>query len=47
MSYTIVADVCEGIHDCIPVCPIEGAILDEWVPELQVPAAPRGHPPWA
>jgi NAD-dependent dihydropyrimidine dehydrogenase PreA subunit len=74
MSYTIVADVCEGIGDCIPVCPvecihwadgktnekgtaytyiddetcidcgaclsacpIEGAILDEWKPELQKP----------
>jgi len=23
MSYTIVADVCEGIGDCIPVCPVE------------------------
>src|SRR5262245_46510623 len=22
-SYTIVADVCEGIADCIPVCPVE------------------------
>ncbi len=74
MAYTIVADVCEGIADCIPVCPvecihwaeaktnakgtkytyiddaacidcgaclsvcpIEGAILDEWKPELQKP----------
>jgi NAD-dependent dihydropyrimidine dehydrogenase PreA subunit len=74
MSYTIVADLCEGIADCIPVCPvecihwaegktnvkgtkytyiddstcidcgaclsvcpIEGAILDEWKPELQKP----------
>src|ERR1700730_2307726 len=72
MSYTVVTDVCEGIADCIPVCPvecmhwaegqrnakgckyvwiddnicircgaclsvcpIEGAILDEWHPELQ------------
>jgi len=23
MSYTIVADVCEGVADCIPVCPVE------------------------
>jgi NAD-dependent dihydropyrimidine dehydrogenase PreA subunit len=75
MSYTVVTDVCEGIADCIPVCPvecmhwadgkrnakgckyvwidnsicircgaclsvcpIEGAILDEWHPELQ-----KGH----
>jgi NAD-dependent dihydropyrimidine dehydrogenase PreA subunit len=74
MAYTIVADLCEGIADCIPVCPvecihwaegktntkgtkytyiddatcidcgaclsvcpIEGAILDEWKPELQKP----------
>lgn len=75
MSYTIVADACEGIADCIPVCPaecihwapegrtnakgtrytsiddgacidcgaclsvcpIEGAILDEWRPEFQEP----------
>jgi len=74
MSYTIVADICEGIADCIPVCPVEcinwassksnakgtkytyiddalcidcgaclgacpvaGAILDEWKPELQKP----------
>ena len=73
-SFTIVADTCEGIADCIPVCPvecihwakgrtnakgtkyvyidaavcidcgaclsvcpIEGAILDEWQPELQRP----------
>jgi NAD-dependent dihydropyrimidine dehydrogenase PreA subunit len=71
-SFTVVADTCEGIADCIPVCPvecihwatgqtnakgtryvyidaavcidcgaclsvcpIEGAILDEWKPELQ------------
>ena len=74
MSYTVVADICEGIHDCIAVCPeecmisthetnakstrftfiepdrctdcgaclsvcpIEGAILDNWQPALQVPA---------
>ena len=72
MSYTIVADICEGVADCIPVCPtncmhrsyelnakgcmftyidnnnctdcgaclsvcpVEGAIIDEWRPELQV-----------
>jgi NAD-dependent dihydropyrimidine dehydrogenase PreA subunit len=78
-SYTIVADTCEGIADCIPVCPvecihwargqtntkgtkyvyidaavcidcgaclsvcpIEGAILDEWRPELQKPNAFAG-----
>ncbi|MDZ4837558.1 MAG: 4Fe-4S dicluster domain-containing protein [Candidatus Melainabacteria bacterium] len=72
-AYTIVSDVCEGIGDCIAVCPveciswaegktnakgtafafidgetciscrgclnacpIEGAILDEWHPELQL-----------
>jgi NAD-dependent dihydropyrimidine dehydrogenase PreA subunit len=23
MAYTIVADLCEGIADCIPVCPVE------------------------
>ena len=23
MSYTIVSDVCEGVADCIPVCPVE------------------------
>src|ERR1700721_2181549 len=23
MSYTIVSDICEGIADCIPVCPVE------------------------
>ncbi len=23
MSYTIVADVCEGLHDCIPSCPAD------------------------
>ncbi len=71
-SFTIVSDVCEGVGDCIPACPveciswsqdktnakgtkyayirgdeciscgaclaacpIEGAILDEWRPELQ------------
>jgi len=71
-SYTIVADICEGVGDCIPVCPVEcihwaidqtnakgtafvyidggecinchaclavcpveGAILDEWEPTLQ------------
>jgi NAD-dependent dihydropyrimidine dehydrogenase PreA subunit len=75
-SFTIVADACEGVADCIPVCPvecihwadglinargtryvyidaavcidcaaclsvcpIEGAILDEWRPELQRPTA--------
>jgi NAD-dependent dihydropyrimidine dehydrogenase PreA subunit len=74
MSYTIVSDVCEGVGDCVPVCPVEcihwaegktnakntkypwiddstcidcgaclsacpveGAILDEWKPELQKP----------
>jgi NAD-dependent dihydropyrimidine dehydrogenase PreA subunit len=74
MAYTIVADVCEGVGDCVPVCPVEcihwaegkknvkgtkytwidestcidcgaclsacpveGAILDEWKPELQKP----------
>jgi tetratricopeptide (TPR) repeat protein len=87
MSYTIVADVCEGIHDCVPccpvecihhgegtnakgteftiidpnvctncgvclsICPIEGAILDEWRPALQAPAAQsaehRATPPAA
>jgi NAD-dependent dihydropyrimidine dehydrogenase PreA subunit len=72
-SYTVVADVCEGVGDCIPicptecihwadepnargekhvfidagkcidcaaclsVCPTEGAILDEWKPDLQRP----------
>lgn len=73
MAYTIVSEICEGIADCIPVCPvdcihwaegkenakghkyptidgdtcidcgaclaacpIEGAILDEWKPELQL-----------
>ncbi len=72
MAYTIVTDICEGVADCIPACPVdcihwaenqinakgtkfawidddacincsacfsacpvEGAILDEWVPELQ------------
>jgi NAD-dependent dihydropyrimidine dehydrogenase PreA subunit len=73
MSYTIVSDICEGVGDCVPVCPmeciqwvegktnakgtkytfittdppcidcgaciihcpVEGAILDEWKPELQ------------
>ncbi|MBX9723427.1 MAG: ferredoxin family protein [Candidatus Obscuribacterales bacterium] len=72
MAYTIVTDICEGIADCIPACPVscidwavgqtnekgkkfvwiddsicidcsacfsacpvEGAILEEWVPELQ------------
>ncbi len=72
MPYTIVTDICEGVADCIPACPVdciswaegqtnekgkkfawidgdtcidcsacfvacpvEGAILDEWVPELQ------------
>jgi NAD-dependent dihydropyrimidine dehydrogenase PreA subunit len=72
MSFTVVSDVCEGIADCIPVCPtecihwaedklntkgckyvyiepskcidcdaclsvcpIEGAILHEWKPQLQ------------
>jgi NAD-dependent dihydropyrimidine dehydrogenase PreA subunit len=76
VSYTIDVNVCEGIADCIPVCPTEciswgagvnakgtnwvwidannctgcgaclsfcpvvGAILDEWVPDLQQP-----HPP--
>lgn len=75
-SYTINTDICEGIADCIPVCPvecihwasgktnakgtkyvyidaavcidcgaclsvcpIEGAILDEWIPRLQKPDA--------
>jgi len=23
MSYTIVGDVCEGVHDCIAVCPVD------------------------
>jgi hypothetical protein len=23
MSYTIVADVCEGLHDCVLCCPVE------------------------
>ena len=23
MSYTIVSDVCEGVADCIPICPEE------------------------
>ncbi len=23
MPYTILTDVCEGIADCIPVCPVE------------------------
>ncbi len=23
VSYTIVADVCEGIADCVPICPAE------------------------
>jgi tetratricopeptide (TPR) repeat protein/NAD-dependent dihydropyrimidine dehydrogenase PreA subunit len=81
MSYTIVADVCEGIHDCVPccpvecihhgegtngkgttftvidpavctncgvclsICPIEGAILDQWRPELQAPRAGSAAPP--
>jgi NAD-dependent dihydropyrimidine dehydrogenase PreA subunit len=22
MSYTIVSDICEGVGDCIPVCPV-------------------------
>ncbi len=80
MSYTIVADVCEGLHDCVPccpaecishghgsngkgtsfvvidpaactncgiclsICPIEGAVLDEWRPELQTPGAPDSTP---
>ncbi len=80
MSYTIVADVCEGLHDCVPccpadcisqgqgtngkgtsfvviepaactncgiclsICPIEGAVLDEWRPELQTPGATDGVP---
>jgi NAD-dependent dihydropyrimidine dehydrogenase PreA subunit len=72
MAYTIVSDICEGIADCIAVCPTEaihwaewrtnakgtkyvyidetkcaecgacasacpitGAVLDEWKPELQ------------
>jgi NAD-dependent dihydropyrimidine dehydrogenase PreA subunit len=72
MAFTIVSDVCEGVGDCLPICPvecidwavgktnakgtkyafinapecidcnscisacpIEGAILDEWKPELQ------------
>jgi NAD-dependent dihydropyrimidine dehydrogenase PreA subunit len=71
MSYTIVSDICEGIGDCIPlcpeecihwadkinkkgakyayidetkctncdaclfVCPISGAVRDEWQPALQ------------
>jgi len=72
MSFTIVASICEGHFDCIPVCPeecihktrtaegllvtfvdstkctdcgacefacpIEGAVLDVWRPELQAPA---------
>jgi NAD-dependent dihydropyrimidine dehydrogenase PreA subunit len=74
MSYMIVSDVCEGIGDCIPlcpeecihwaesklnskgtkyvyideskctdcdaclfVCPISGAVLNEWMPSLQRP----------
>ena len=74
MSYTIVSETCEGVSDCIPVCPVdcikwpttekkngksfkypyidastcidcgaclaacpvEGAILDEYKPELQL-----------
>jgi NAD-dependent dihydropyrimidine dehydrogenase PreA subunit len=72
MSYTIVSDLCEGVADCIPicpqecihwaesktntkgtryvyiddgrctncdacrfVCPIAGAVLDQWLPALQ------------
>ena len=23
MAYTIVSDVCEGVGDCIPICPVE------------------------
>jgi len=23
MSYTIVADICEWVGDCVPVCPVE------------------------
>src|ERR1700733_8387581 len=23
MSYTIVSDICEGVGDCVPVCPVE------------------------
>lgn len=78
MSYTIVSDICEGVGDCIPVCPVEcihwtektnvkghkyptiddstcidcgaclsacpveGAILDDWQPELQKPQS-RSH----
>jgi NAD-dependent dihydropyrimidine dehydrogenase PreA subunit len=85
VSYTVVSDVCEGIADCIPVCPtecihwgdgpnvkgtrfvaiddsacincgaclsvcpIEGAILDEWKPERQrgtlTTATPATPPP--
>ena len=81
MSYTIVADVCEGLRDCIPacpadcihpgdghnakgtpfvvidpnactncgicldICPIEGAVLNAWHPELQTPQSKRVAPP--
>jgi tetratricopeptide (TPR) repeat protein/NAD-dependent dihydropyrimidine dehydrogenase PreA subunit len=81
VSYTIVADVCEGLRDCIPacpadcihpgdghnakgtpfvlidpnactncgicvaVCPIEGAVLNTWQPELQTPQSKRVAPP--
>jgi NAD-dependent dihydropyrimidine dehydrogenase PreA subunit len=71
MAYTVVRDVCEGVHDCVAVCPteciepvggevnakgarfvrilgarcidcgaclsvcpVEGAIVDRWRPEL-------------
>ncbi len=23
MSYTIVSEICEGVADCIPVCPVD------------------------
>ena len=29
MSYTIVSDVCEGMADCIPICPTECIVRAE------------------
>jgi NAD-dependent dihydropyrimidine dehydrogenase PreA subunit len=78
VAYTIAADVCEGIADCLPLCPaecihwgegrnakgtewvyidagkctgcgacasfcpVEGAIVNRWVPDLQEPHASLG-----
>ncbi|MDX1918252.1 MAG: 4Fe-4S dicluster domain-containing protein [Candidatus Caenarcaniphilales bacterium] len=35
MPYTIVTDICEGIADCIPVCPVECIDLVEDKPNAK------------